>query len=498
MSLVPWTIWLTLAGMAILSLPVWRHSAQHKWVALITALSGLAMATIAFLSYDISAGGVQGGLSLPWLPSLGISFSLGADGISVVLCLLTGLVAVSGVLFSWNIEKNSRAFFLLFLGLVGGVYGVFLANDLFLIFFFYELAIIPKFFLIAIWGHTRKDYAAMKLVLYSLVSSAAVLLGILLLVAASGTGSFDMQSLAAAKISEPVQIWLFPLLFLGFGVLAGLWPFHTWAPTGHVAAPTAASMLLAGVVMKLGAYGCLRVAVQLCPAGAAHWSGWVCALGAIAILFAALIALRQRDFKFVIGYSSVSHMGFVILGLGTLNATGLAGAVMQMFSHGVIAGLLFAVVGRMIYERTHTRMFGELSDLRHRLPFAFWTFVLAGAASMGLPGFSGFIAEIQVLIGTWKSQAIWLVPTVLGMAVTFAYTLQALHQGFFTPAAQGDTHASEQLPSITLPEKVAALLLLSATLWAGLNPEPLNRRIYPAVSAIAERVAAATAPAPQP
>ena len=238
-------------------------------------------------------------------------------------------------------------------------------------------------------------------------------------------------------------MWAFPLVFVGFAVLAGLWPFHTWAPTGHVAAPTAASMLLAGVVMKLGAYGCLRVAMMLFPLGLDPWGFHVLGLGSwrdvfallalIGIVYGASVALVQKDFKFVIGYSSVSHMGFVLLGLMTLNQIGLAGAVLQMFSHGVIAGLLFAVVGRMVYDRTHTRDLAELGPmhLAHVIPFAAVTFVIAGMASMGLPGFSGFVAELMILIGAWRAYPLLAVFVGLGIVIGVAYIWRAMQKAFF-------------------------------------------------------------------
>ena len=245
----------------------------------------------------------------------------------------------------------------------------------------------------------------MKLALYSFVGSAMVLIGLIAAYIVAGAKTFDLIELAKYPFPPAFQNWAFILVFVGFAILAGLWPFHTWAPTGHVAAPTAASMLLAGVVMKLGAYGALRVAMTLFPIGLRAWQDTIALLAVIGIVYGATVALVQRDFKFVIGYSSVSHMGFVLLGMMTLTQIGLTGAVLQMFSHGIIAGLLFAVVGRMVYDRAHTRDLAQLQPLNvHKVvPFAAVTFVIAGAASMGLPGFSGFIAELQVLVGAWQS-----------------------------------------------------------------------------------------------
>ncbi|MFM7748942.1 MAG: NuoM family protein, partial [Opitutaceae bacterium] len=355
--------------------------------------------------------GLQTLVDIPWVAGPGIRYHLAADGISLVLVLLTGLAATAGVLFSWNIEERAGEFFALYLTLIGGVYGVFLSADAFLLFVFYEIAIVPKYFLIASWGSTNREYGAMKLVLYSFSGSALVLGGLLWVFAAAGGKSFALADLAAAATRFPRgdQLAMFGLLFFGFAVLAGLFPFHTWAPTGHVAAPTAASMLLAGVVMKLGAYGCLRVAMPLFPEALALWQPAIAWLAIAGILYAGLVALVQDDFKFVIGYSSVSHMGFVLLGLAAANPQAVAGAVLQMFSHGVIAGLLFAVVGRIVYERTHTRRLEALQamPLHRLLPFGAVVFVLAGMASMGMPGFSGFPAELAILIGTWKVSPLW-------------------------------------------------------------------------------------------
>src|ERR1051326_1508348 len=352
LTMLPWTIYSSFIGATVLLLLPRDNPRAARIVALLTALGGLAIA----LAGTWQAGaGMNTFCDAQWVPALGIRYHLAADGISPTLGVLTGLAAVAGILFSWNIEHRAKEFFAFYLALIGGVYGVFLSFDLFLLFVFYELAIIPKYFLIAIWGSTRKEYGAMKLALYSFVGSAMVLIGIIGTFVLSGAKTPSLFELATFPFPPHFQMWAFPLVFVGFAILAGMWPFHTWAPTGHVAAPTAASMLLAGVVMKLGAYGCLRVAIMLFPQGLEYWKWWVAGVAVIGIIYGALVAMVQRDFKFVIGYSSVSHMGFVLLGLMTLNVIGLSGAVLQMFSHGVIAGLLFAVVGRMVYERAHTR-----------------------------------------------------------------------------------------------------------------------------------------------
>jgi len=404
------------------------------------------------------------------------------------------------VLFSWNIELRTNEFFAFFLALIGGVYGVFLSFDLLLLFVFYEIAIVPKYFLIAIWGSTRREYAAMKLAIYSFAGSAMVLIGLLAAYATAGSHSTSLIELGHAGFPAGFQMWCFPLVFTGFAILGGMWPFHTWAPTGHVAAPTGASMLLAGVVMKLGAYGCLRVGIALFPRGLAPWGFSVVGFGSwrdvfavlavIGIVYGALVALAQTDFKFVIGYSSVSHMGFVLLGLMTLNQIGMTGAVMQMFSHGIIAGLLFAIVGRIVYDRTHTRQLAELETmhLSRRLPFATGAFLIAGMASMGLPGFSGFVAELQVLVGAWNVNHWWVAAAGVGLVVGVAYTWRALQKAFFADALPTpDEHPRTGWPKfepITWPEVTGVALLTSVSLAVGLYPKILLDTIEPAVKAL--------------
>jgi NADH-quinone oxidoreductase subunit M len=493
--MLAWTIYLSFAGALVEALLPKGKPTLSRWLALTVAVATLAIAAAGFV-----AGAGQGRntiIDLPWVPAMGIHFLLAADGISRVLVLLTGLAAVAGILFSWNIELRTNEFFAFFLALIGGVFGVFLSFDLFLLFVFYEIAIVPKYFLIAIWGSTRREYGAMKLAIYSFVGSAMVLVGLLAAYATSGSHSTSLIALGHANLPVSFQMWCFPLVFVGFGILAGMWPFHTWAPTGHVAAPTAASMLLAGVVMKLGAYGCLRM-IALFPHGLDPWGfsfigidSWrdvFAVLAVIGIIYGALVALVQTDFKFVIGYSSVSHMGFVLLGLVTLNQIGVTGAVMQMFSHGVIAGLLFAIVGRIVYERTHTRQLAELETmhLSKRLPFAAWAFVIAGAASMGLPGFSGFISELQILIGSWVANPWWTAAAGIGIIVGVAYTWRALQRAFFsdTPPAAHLHEAGHELAPMTWPEVTGVVLLTSVSLAVGIYPRILLDTIEPAVKAL--------------
>ncbi|MGD0292733.1 MAG: NADH-quinone oxidoreductase subunit M [Terracidiphilus sp.] len=499
--LLAWTIYLSFAGAMVLALVPKGRPALARWLALAFAVAGLALAVQGFVAGMGQMG--QGRVTLvdlAWVPSMGIHFLLAADGISRVLVLLTGLAAVAGVLFSWNIELRTNEFFAFYLALIGAVYGVFLSFDLFLLFVFYEIAIVPKYFLIAIWGSTRREYGAMKLVVYSFAGSAMVLIGLLAAYTTAGSHSTGLVELAHAGLPVSFQMGCFPLVFTGFAILAGMWPFHTWAPTGHVAAPTAASMLLAGVVMKLGAYGCLRVGIALFPRGLDPWGfsfigigSWrdvFAVLAIIGIVYGALVALAQTDFKFVIGYSSVSHMGFVLLGLVTLNQIGVTGAVLQMFSHGIIAGLLFAIVGRIVYDRTHTRQLAELETmhLSRRMPFAAWAFVVAGMASIGMPGFSGFVAELQVLVGAWKANPWWVAVAAVGIVVSVAYIWRAMQKAFFSDLLPS-AHVLEQehahtFTAITWPEVTGVVLLVGVSLFVGLYPKILLDSIEPDVKTL--------------
>ena len=498
--MIAWTIYITFAGAVFL---LFLPRAFSRWLALITTMATFAISLATFFCRDLDLAHFNAVVRVPWVPALGMNYHLALDGISLTLVLVTSITAVSSVLFSWDVANDQRPneFFFWLLLVVGSSFGVFLSADLFLLFVFYELVIVPKYFLIAIWGSTNKEYGAMKLTLYSFFGGALVFIGII--AAYVSAGSLDLNELAQFRFSPQLQSWAFPILFVGFAVLAGIWPLHTWAPTGHVAAPTAGSMLLAGIVMKLGAYGGLRVAMNLFPQGFQMWSNWIAILAVIGIVYAAAVALRQRDLKFVIGYSSVSHMGFVLLGLATANVLGVSGAVLQMFSHGIIGALLFAVAGRMIYRRTHTRDLDELSlmELNRMLPFAAFVFVIASAASMGIPGFSGFAAEITILIGAWKTFpiAVWI--TGVGMVLVAAFTLRALKKSFFegeSAIPSGDvkelavspplmTSPAERpihLEPISVPEKLGASFLIFATVAIGIYPKFLLDRIQPAVEAM--------------
>lgn len=370
-----------------------------------------------------------------WLPALGISLKFGVDGMSAPLVLLTGIVMVTGVLISWGIDDRPREFFAFLFILAWGVFGVFVSLDLFMLFFFYEIAVFPMYLLIAIWGWVEtREYAAMKLTIYLFVGSVIALVGVLAMYFAAGqnTGvyTFDMLLLEKANFSTDFQIAWFLPVFLGFAVLGGIWPFHNWSPDGHVAAPTAVSMFHAGVLMKLGAFAALRIGIMLLPEGAQYWQWLIFGFAMVNVVYGAFIAMIQTDMKYVIGFSSVSHMGLVVLGFATLNREGMVGAGLQMFSHGVMTALFFACVG-MVYDRAHTREIAKLGGMLKPLPWVAVAFILGGLVSMGMPGFSGFVAEYPIFLGVWGYQWIAAVIASVSIIITAAYVLLVVRRVFF-------------------------------------------------------------------
>lgn len=428
--------------------------------------------------------------SYPWFASLGINYHTGVDGISIAMMLLTACVVLAGILVSWNMEKQVKEFFFLLTILSGGAYGFFMALDLFLLFFFLEVAVIPKYLLIGIWGSGKKEYSANKLALMLMGGSALVLVGMLGLYYHSATPAdgFSLTNLGKQQIPLDVQLFFFPFLFVGFGIFTALFPFHTWVPDGHSSAPTAASMFLAGISMKLGGYGCLRVAAFLMPEAAHFYSGYIVALAAIAILYGAFATMMQTDLKYMNAYSSVSHCGFVLLGIGMLTPSAISGAVIQMVSHGLMTALFFAAIG-MIYERTHTRTIKELGGLLKIMPFISTVFFIAGLCSLGLPGFSGFVAEMTVFVGSWqRPEEMYRVATIvacMSIVVTAVYILRATGMSLMGTIKN---KAYEELKDATWNEKVAAVVLIGAILVIGITPFYLTHLIDPGTNQIMENI----------
>lgn len=455
-------------ALIITALPKEKHSAI-KTVALVSAFISMLLSIYVFFGYDQAAGGMQFEEQMQWIPSLGISYHLGTDGISLPLLLLTGVIIFCGVLISWTQDDRPKEFFAFLLVLVAGVFGVFVSLDLFLLFVFYELAVLPMYLLIGGWGWpVTREYAAMKLTLYLLVGSVIALVGVIAIYFEAGIGTFDIMRLAEVGFDTGFQYAFFLPIFVGFAVLAGLWPFHTWSPDGHVAAPTAVSMLHAGVLMKMGAYGALRVGMFILPVGAQKWLPWIVVLTVVNVVYGSMVAFAQKDFKYVIGYSSVSHMGYVAMGLTTMTVVGISGASLQMFSHGIMTGLFFAVVG-LIYRQTHTRQIPELGGLARKMPFVAVAFIIGGMASMGMPGLSGFVAEFQVLAGTWQTYPVIAAISLIGIVITAAYIMKVSYKVFFGPLKA----EHEGISAASVIEKFALFIMAALLIVVGLYPSIL-------------------------
>ncbi len=470
-----------------------RNQQQVKIAALVGSIVQLVLAVILLVAFQNQQA--EGNMATmlfqsqyKWFPSWNISCHIGVDGISVAMILLTAFVVIAGVLVSWNVTKMTKEFYLLLVLLSLGAYGFFISLDLFVMFFFLEIAVLPKFLLIGIWGSGKKEYAANKLALMLMGGSALVLVGMLGLYFGGTGNTFDLMTLSELHIPLTVQKICFPLVFLGFGVFAALFPFHTWVPDGHSSAPTAGSMFLAGISMKLGGYGCLRAATWIMPEAAKEYSAIIIVLSTIAILYGAFTTMMQKDLKYINAYSSVSHCGFVLLGIGMLTQTAMTGAVLQMVSHGLMTALFFAVIG-MIYERTHTRQVNEMGGLLKVTPFISTVLFIVGLCSLGLPGLSGFVAEMTIFIGSWQHpdllRRIATIAACMSIVVTAVYILRAIAK-----TAMGPLKA--EFANITDPkwnEKAAAIILLIGILAIGIAPGWLNEMIKPATEIIMNKVA---------
>lgn len=481
---------------AILMLFMRRNPLLVRITAAIFTFISLILSIYLFFIYDFSKGGFQLKEFVPLIPALGINYYLAVDGISITLVLLTAIIIFTGVFASWTISFRSQEFYILLLVLVTGVFGVFVCLDFFIFFLFYELAVLPMYLLIGIWGTGKelkpkippksfieylmrpvdtamrnvnlgtKEYAAAKLTLYLLLGSAFILVGMFVLYFQGGN-TFSYTQLMQKNYPPELQRILFFTFYIGFGVLAGIFPLHTWSPDGHAAAPTAVSMLHAGVLMKLGAYGALRWGWGLFPQGATDLAWLVGLIACINIVYGALSAMNQMDLKYIVAYSSVSHMGYVMLGAATLDEWGLNGSVFQMFSHGIMTGLLFALVG-LVYEKTHTRDILKMGGIGKKMPGIATAFTIAGLTSLGLPGLSGFIAELLVFIGSIRSgHFLWFLAAITGTFITAVYVLRALKIIFY---GKMDEEKYKDLEDAKGPEWVALYILSFTLIIFGILP----------------------------
>ena len=485
-------IFFPVAGVAaILLLPRERES-WAKWIAAFVSTVILALTLTLFAAYDRDPGDFQFIDRHTWLASDFVEFTLqyavGVDGLSLALVMLTGFLFLVAVLISWRIELRPKEYFAWILVLELSLLGVFSAMDFVLFFLFWEIELIPMYFLISIWGTGRKQYSAFKYVLYTLFGSSFMLVGLLVLGFEAGT--FDIVKLGQIPADElkdaviPVQV-IFFLLIIAFGIKLPVVPFHTWLPDAHTDAPTAVSVILAGVLLKMGGYGILRLSFSIMPDVARDASVWLAGFAVMSILYGALVTLMQTDLKRLIAYSSVSHMGYVLLGASALGTVGLAGAAMQMFTHGLITGLLFVLVG-MMYDRTHTRNINEMSGLAHRMPFIATMMVVAGLASLGLPSLAGFVSEITVFLGTFAHHEFLTILGVIGIVLTAGYILWMIQRVFWGEASD----RWEGIGDATAWWERGPLLALVAVIFlVGVYPAPMLDLLETGVAPIAERLA---------
>jgi NADH-quinone oxidoreductase subunit M len=483
-----WIILAPLLGLAFVALVPSHNTRLIRRISAVAALVPFALSVWVYAAYDHAAGGFQFVQNLPWVAPLGISYHLGVDGINSLLLILLGAVSFAATLISSSVKERVKEYYILLLITVIGTYGAFLSLDIFFFYFFHEIAAVPVFLMIALWGSQQREYAAMKLTLYLAAGAAIALVGLLVLYLASGLHTFDLVALQTQLLKNPlpmnVQNLAFFLIVLGFGITLTLWPFYTWAPVGYGEAPTAISMLHAGVLKKLGAYAIIRFAIQLMPQAAHLWMPFIAALAVVNIIFCGLCALTQRDLKYVLGYSSCSHMGYILLGLACFNTMGLNGVVVLMFAHGIMAGLAFAVTG-FATDRAGTRDLDELGGLLQCMPFVGTCFIMAALASAGVPGFANFVAEILVLLGAWDQYRWYAVWAVFGLVITAIYLMKAIRLGFQGPLKAPYASLTD---ATTLAEKFPYALLLVLLILVGCLPGIVLAHIQSSTKAVIESV----------
>jgi len=421
-----------LLGMIAVMLLPKNSDRSVKWTAVFFSFVPLVASVFLVANYDYTVSTIQFIERYTWFPQVNINYFMGADGLSVPMLFLTALLSFISIIVSFGIKERVKEYFAWFLLLEVGMMGVFCALDFFLFYLFWEIMLVPMYFLIGVWGGPRREYAAIKFFLYTLFGSVFMLIGILALYFTTGT--LDMMELIANNYlyTRTFQLWIFAAFFIGFAIKVPVWPFHTWLPDAHVEAPTAVSVILAGILLKMGTYGILRISYPMFPEATVYFAKWIAVLGMIGIIYGALVSMAQKDLKKLVAYSSVSHMGFCLLGMAAINTVGISGCLFQMFSHGVITGALFILVG-VIYDRAHTREIAAFGGLGAKLPVYTGIFVLFGMAALGLPSMSGFVSEFMIFVGSFTSVYVptWMViVSVLGVILGAAYILRMIQHVF--------------------------------------------------------------------
>ncbi len=480
-------IFLPLAGAIVLSFL--RRPPSLRWAALIFSLLTLALAVGLFVRFRPGEG-MQFGENRPWIASPPIRYHLGVDGLSVILILLTAFLTPLGVLVSWTgITRRVKEFHVFLLALETGMMGVFCSLDLFLFFVFWEAMLIPMYFLIGVWGHERRVYAAIKFILYTMIGSALMLVGILFLY--EKTGTFDFTQILAAlssgalAVSPAAEKWLFWAFFIAFAIKVPIFPLHTWLPDAHTEAPAAGSVILAGVLLKMGTYGILRFCLPLFPNAAREFALLVSVLAVIGIIYGSLVSMVQPDLKRLVAYSSVAHLGFVVLGIFAFNRIGIEGAIYQMANHGVSTGALFVLVG-LLYDRRHTRLIREFGGLAHTIPVFSAFFMIVTLSSLGLPSLNGFVGEFLIILGAFRARAAFGALAAVGVILAAVYLLWMYQRVFLGQITRDENRT---LPDCNGREKIMLLAAVGAMILMGVYPQPFLRRMDVAAAQVVERVA---------
>jgi len=478
-----------LGAVLLILVPPSRHD-TIKGVALIISFITLLISIAIYQFFDPHASGMQFEVDMPWVLSLGIHYHMGIDGISLLLIVLTTVLTVLCVLASWNsITHGVKGFYISLLLLATGMIGVFCALDLFLFYVFWEVMLIPMYFIIGVWGGPRRVYAAIKFVLFTMFGSLLMLVALLYVYfqyqSYSGEYTFDlMRIVAMPPLGFREQLWLFGAFALAFAIKVPLFPFHTWLPDAHVEAPTVGSVILAGVLLKMGTYGFLRICMPMFPDATLAYMPYICALAIIAIIYGALVSMVQRDIKSLVAFSSVSHMGFVMLGMFALNAQALEGGILQMLNHGVSTGALFLIVG-MIYERRHTRMIEDYGGIAKVMPVFATFFMIFTLSSIGLPLTNGFVGEFLILLGAFKANTLYGVLAASGVVLAACYMLWMYQRVIYGKITKPE---NEKLTDLTPREKLVLIPLVALVFWIGIYPSPLLTRIEPAAKQILTQV----------
>ncbi|MFH2037744.1 MAG: NADH-quinone oxidoreductase subunit M [Candidatus Zixiibacteriota bacterium] len=478
-----------LIGVFLLLLVPKNSDSTIKGVSLLITFITFLLSLWLYFMFDPFASGMQFEVNIPWVSGFGINYHIGIDGISLLLIMLTTILSVIVIISSWNsIKTGVKGYFISMLLLETGMLGVFIALDLFMFYVFWEAMLIPMYFIIGVWGGPRKIYAAIKFVLFTMFGSLLMLAALLYLFFMyydqTGVYTFDLLTLYGMDIPMGAQTYIFLAFALAFAIKVPIWPFHTWLPDAHVQAPTAGSVILAGVLLKMGTYGFIRICLPLFPEATLEFVPLISILAIIGIIYGALVAMVQKDVKSLVAFSSVSHLGFVMLGMMALNVQGLEGSVLQMINHGISTGALFLIVG-MIYERRHTRMIADFGGLAKSMPVFSVFFMIVSLSSIGLPLTNGFVGEFLILLGTFHSNQVYAIIAASGVVLAACYMLWMIQRVLFGKITKPE---NENLKDLSGREKLVLVPLLILIFWIGVYPKPFLSRIEPAVKSILNMV----------